>query len=202
MTAREREEPAKGRRALVGWDGLFASVWAVGAVGATFVEAIYRLGARALALVHSGLSRGEWMLFGVTVVAFVYVEGHRVLERRFVPRVVGRALELCRAHDARSTWLAPLYVLSLFGAPRREVLRGCASVVLIVLAVLGVRRLPDTYRGMVDGGVAAALGWGLVALAVRFAAALWTTRRASRLSALRAAGPPSLRPRDSLRPAP
>ena len=45
--------------------GTAAFAWAIAGVGATFVEAIYRLGGRALATVESGLTVRQWLAFGV-----------------------------------------------------------------------------------------------------------------------------------------
>jgi hypothetical protein len=61
-----------------------------------------------------------------------------------------------------SIWLsAPLYVLRLVNAERSELARAWLALALITLAVLIVRELPEPYRGMIDGAVAAALSVGL-----------------------------------------
>ena len=57
--------------------------------------------------------------------------------------------------------LAPLYVLRLVHAERAELARAWLAIALITLAVLIVRELPEPYRGMIDGAVAAALSVGL-----------------------------------------
>lgn len=138
-------------------------------IACTFVEAILRLGSRALSTVQAGLSPGEWFALIAIVVGFVYLEGHRALRRKFAPLVVSRALEMgCQRTGTYAALSAPLYSLSLIGAPPRALLRAWLGVGLIVIAVLVVRALPSPWRGLIDAGVAAALAWGLGALISEF----------------------------------
>lgn len=147
--------------------------WAVTGVGLLFLEAVVRLGARAVALVQAGLDGPEWLALVLVVALFTYGEGHRALERHFAPAVVTRALSAgTRLSGCLPVLVAPLYAMSLVGAERRALARAWAAVALIVLAVLGVRALPVFWRGVVDAGVASALAWGLVAIVVRFFAAI------------------------------
>ena len=97
-------------------------------------------------------------------VAFVYGEGFRVLDRRWVPSVVERALLIRDDPRLLVRLLAPLYGLSLVGARRDDLIRGWLLATAILSAVLIVRALPDPWRGIVDFAVAAALAWGLVAI--------------------------------------
>jgi len=151
---------------------LWIAAWGVLGVAATFVEAIARLGQRALSELSGDLSTVHWVVFVVATIVMTYGEGYRALHRRFAPAVVARALELA-AHE-RTTWfvLAPLYAISLVGAPPRVIARSALGVAGIVACVVIVRELASPWRGIVDGAVAVALGWGLVALLARFASAL------------------------------
>ena len=96
--------------------------------------------------------------------AFVYGEGFRALDRRWVPRLVERALLLRDDPRVLVRLVAPLYGLSLVGAARDDLIRGWLLTTAILGAVLIVRALPDPWRGIVDFAVAAALAWGLVAI--------------------------------------
>jgi hypothetical protein len=150
------------------------STFGLSLVGLTLVEAVYRLGTRALLSISEGLSPGQWVLLCLSIVAFAYGEGYRALHRRFVPHLLERASEL--SSDARPplrTWLlAPGYLLCLVQAAPLERRRAWLSIVLIAGAVLVVRRLPEPYRGIVDAGVAVALSIGLVSLLLGYAAAV------------------------------
>ena len=57
--------------------------------------------------------------------------------------------------------------MSLIGASRAQVLRSWTMVAAILLAVLVVRTFPEPWRGIIDLSVAAALAWGLAAIAWR-----------------------------------
>jgi hypothetical protein len=150
-----------------------ASIWGVSIVALTFVEAIYRLGVRAHTTLQTELDARDSFLLALSVALFAYAEGYRALHRRFVPHVIARAAELSasRPQSLRGWLVAPLYVLCLVQAGRRSQLRAWTSVVLIVLAVLLVRALPEPWRGIIDAGVAAALSFGLASLV--FATAAW-----------------------------
>lgn len=160
--AHRREEAAAGRR--MTRRGRVAVTWALAGVLLLFGEAVIALGGRGIATIQGGLGAGEWLAFVLLTAAFVYGEGVRALERRWVPFCIGRIAEL-RA-DARGidVTLAPLYAMGLVGARRALLARAWVGVALILLAVLIVRVLPEPWRGIVDFAVAAALAWGTVAL--------------------------------------
>jgi hypothetical protein len=140
------------------------AAWTLIGVAALFASSIYRLGTRGVATIQAGLGWGEWSMLVLLTVAFVYGEGIRALDRRWVPSLLERAL-LVRDHPRLSVrLLAPLYGLSLVGARRDDLIRGWLLVSAILGAVLIVRALPDPWRGIVDFAVAAALAWGLVAI--------------------------------------
>lgn len=152
------------------------AVWAAVAVAATFVEAIYRLGIRALDTIEAGLTLEQWGWLVSAMVGLTYVEGYRALQQRFIPRVVERAFSLEGSGNRTQKMFAPLFALSLIGAERWVLIRAWFSVALIIGAVFIVRSLPTPWRGIIDAAVAMALLWGLVALGVQFVAA----RRASK----------------------
>lgn len=139
--------------------------WAIVGVAALFVEAIVQLGRRGLATVRAGLEPLEWVALAALVVAFVWGEGVRALDRRWVPAVVARASELPGEARPRDRALAPLYAMSLIGAERQVLARAWVGVLLIIAAVLAVRALPEPWRGIIDLAVALALLWGLIAIA-------------------------------------
>ena len=139
--------------------------YAVLAVAATFVEAVYRLLHRAAAALDGRLDARLGAALAVSVAVFTWFEGHRALQGRFVPHVVERGLGAGRAlQGCFPVLLAPLYALSLYRAPARSMARAWAGIAAIVCAVLVVRQLPEPWRAVVDAGVAAALAWGGVAL--------------------------------------
>jgi hypothetical protein len=165
-----REAAGPGERARVRVAG-----WAVAGVALLFVDAIYRLGLRAIDTVAARLSARDWFLLLLLSAAFVYGEGYRALQLRFAPRVIERAFAIDRRRS-HHVLLAPLVVLSLLGAPPRALFRGYLAVLLIAFAALSVSALPSPWRGIIDGAVALALSWGLVALLLQFRWALRAPR--------------------------
>jgi hypothetical protein len=154
-------------------ESAMASWWAVSGVAGLFAWGAYRLGARGLETLRSGLGAFEWTAAIVLIVAFVYGEGLVALDRRWVPKLFERARRLRDEHRLLPRLLAPLYGLSLLGSDRTEVVRGWAGTLAIVAAVFVVRALPDPWRGIVDFAVAAALAWGLSAIVRRLPAVAW-----------------------------
>ena len=148
------------------------SAWTLIGVAALFASAVYRLGSRGVATIQAGLGWGEWSALVLLTVAFVYGEGFRALDRRWIPRLVERARLVGDDPRLFVRLLAPLYGLSLVGAGRDELVRGWLLTAAILGAVLIVRALPDPWRGIVDFAVAAALAWGLVAILRRVPASV------------------------------
>jgi hypothetical protein len=139
--------------------------WGLLGVALLFATAAFRLGERGIQTMAAGLAPLEWLaLLGLTAV-FVYGEGVRALQRRYVPHVM-RRVELLRA-EPRGWYLllAPLHALSLIGGSRGLLLRAWAGSFAIAAAVAIVRSFPEPWRGITDFAVAAALAWGTCALA-------------------------------------
>jgi hypothetical protein len=154
------------------------ALWGVLAIAGTFVDGIVRLGMRAYTEMSPGISAGQWIAFALLTLMMTYIEGYRALQRRFVPSVVTRAWKA----GARPLWatLAPLYAVSLVGAPLRTIARSFLGISMIVLCVVLVRQLPSPWRGIIDAAVACALGWGLIALLASCASAVAGTYQVRR----------------------
>ena len=143
---------------------MLGAMWGLAGVMLIFGNGVLSLGARGLATMRAGLEPLEWAaLIGLTVV-FVYGEGVRALQRRWVPYVFSR-IELLRTSDnVLHHLLAPLYAMALIGAPRRTLAAAWAGALAIVLAVVIVSRFPPPWRGITDFAVSVALAWALVVM--------------------------------------
>lgn len=151
--------------------GALVSGWTLTGVAAVFAWAVYRLGGRGVEAIRGGLETGEWAVLVLLTIGFVYGEGVRTLDRRWIPKLVTRARRLRHEHGVLHM-LAPLYGLSLVGTERAEVARGWLGTLAIVAAVLVIRQVPSPWRGIIDFAVAAALAWGFVAILRRMPAAV------------------------------
>jgi hypothetical protein len=168
-------EGGPGRRAPSTGDGDTGSVdttragwiavwWALLGLVLTFATAVFRLADRGIATVRGGLEPAEWLALAVLMGLFIYGEGVRGLQRRWIPAVLRRVAELRTERRRSIQLLAPLYAMLLVGAPRRTLWRAWLGVAAIVAAVFIVRALPEPWRGMTDLAVSAALGWGLLVI--------------------------------------
>jgi hypothetical protein len=140
-------------------------------VAGLFTSAVLRLGGRGVATITDGLAPAHWAVLVALTAVMVYGEGIKALQRRWVPRLIERA----RALRTERFWLqllAPLYGLSLIGAPPARLARAWLGTSAIVTAVIVVRGLPEPWRGIIDFAVASALAWGLISLLVRAPGAL------------------------------
>lgn len=168
-TTLDRDEPTEspqgpdGRDAGTAAGGGWTFRWAIVGVSAMLSVAVVRLGSRALETLRAGLSGPEWVALVLLTALFVYGEGVRALQRRWVPFVAERAREVSRSALGWRV-LAPLYAMALVGARARVLVRAWAGVAAIVVAVLLVHAMPEPWRGVVDFAVAAALLWGVFAL--------------------------------------
>lgn len=143
-----------------------AFLWGLLGVVLLFAAAVYRLGGRALETVSAGLGPWEWLALAVLTVVFVYGEGVRALQRRWVPWVIDRLRML---HDEPRAWyraLAPLHAMAFIGARPRTMAAAWAGSIAIFIAVLVVSRFPAPWRGIVDFAVASALLWATLVLIV------------------------------------
>lgn len=144
--------------------GTLAALWALTGVVALFLYAVFRLGRRGWETVQGGLGPGEWAALLLLTVIFLYGEGVRALQRRWVPRLVARAGTLRREGGVVYRLVAPLYGMALVGGPARRTVVAWATTTGIVAAVLLVRAFPEPWRGITDLAVAVALLWGTGAI--------------------------------------
>jgi hypothetical protein len=152
------------------WGRMVAS-WALLGVATLFAFAVYRLGRRGLEAIDGGLDPLQWAALVLLTVGFVYGEGVRALDRRWIPGLVRRARRL-RGEGRLLQLLGPLYGLSLVGTERGDLVRGWLNTSAIVVAVLLVRSFPSPWRGIVDFAVAGALVWGMIAILRRMPTAV------------------------------
>jgi hypothetical protein len=149
--------------------------WGVLGVLALLGQALSRLTPLAIEPIERGmLGPGHWVLYVGWTVLNAYAEGYRGFQRAFVPRVVARALHLARHPHPLRVILAPVFCMALFHARRRDLVRAWVLLAAIVALVIVIRLLPQPWRGIVDAGVVAGLGWGAVALLVAFGRVLFT----------------------------
>jgi hypothetical protein len=136
--------------------------WAVASVLLVLGQAVFRLGRIALdAFTHYQLSAVQWAVALAWLAFMLHSEGYRGFHQAFSPRVVARALHLGRRPRAWLVLLAPLYCMSLVHASRKRQITSWIVLSMIVGLVIGVRQMPQPYRGIIDLGVIAGLAFGM-----------------------------------------
>ena len=145
--------------------GKIGFVWGVGGVMLLLVDALYRLTVISVDAFSHEFTALHWsFLLGWTML-MVLVEGHRGFHLSFSPRVVARALYILKNPRWRDVVLAPFFCIGLYGTTRRRLIASWGMTGGIVSLILIVRTLAQPWRGLVDLGVVAALGYGFVSTA-------------------------------------
>ena len=143
------------------------ATWGVVCVLALVGQALWRLTPLALEPWRDGsLTPLQQALYLGWVAVMAYSEGYRGFQKKFSPRVVARAFYLGRHPTPLRVLLALPFCMSFFHSTRRQKIVRYTFVTLIALLVVAVRRLPQPWRGIVDGGVVVGLAWGAVAILV------------------------------------
>lgn len=149
------------------------AVWGVLGFAAIVFRAVWSLTPVALAPIRAGtMTALHWFLYIGWLVFMVYSEGYKGFQRKVAPRVAARAMYAARHPRPLLVIFAPLFCMGLFHATRKRLIVSWCAFTGIVLLVICVRQLDQPWRGIVDGGVVAGLGWGLVAMLWSFARAL------------------------------
>lgn len=149
------------------------AVWGVLGFAAIVFRAVWSLTPVALAPIRSGtMTALQWLLYIGWLVFMVYSEGYKGFQRKVAPRVAARAMYAARNPRPLLVILAPLFCMGLIHATRKRLIVSWCALTGIVLLVIVVRQLDQPWRGIIDGGVVAGLGWGLVAMLWYFARAL------------------------------
>lgn len=144
----------------LGWP----AVWGIGGVVALLAKAIVRLVPLVLELLQMSLTIVPLVILAVWIGGMAYAEGYRGFHRQFSPRVVARALHLSAHPRPLHVALAPLYCMGLIHATRRRLITSWAVTLGVVVLVVGVRYLPQPWRGIVDAGVIAGLAIGTASI--------------------------------------
>lgn len=138
--------------------------WGVGGVALLLLFALCRLAPHAIASLSY---EWEWWQVSVVIAWCVFMvvsEGYDGFQRRIIPRIYLRARSLREEGKVWQRVLAPLYCLNYLSSTKKRMFVAYVALALIILAVVVVHSLSQPLRGMIDWGVIAGLGYGLIAL--------------------------------------
>lgn len=141
-----------------------AVLWGILGVSGLLLSAIYRLTPRALASLDFVWSWYQWLFALVFLVFMLYSEGWRGFHQKFSPTVAARLRYLKQEGTAVDKLLAPLFGMGYFHATRRRKITSFGVTSGIIILIILVHFIPQPWRGMIDFGVIAGLGFGVVDL--------------------------------------
>lgn len=150
------------RLLLAGW-GLLGIFILVG-------RALWRLSVIAMdGILNHPLAYWQWALLIAWIVINAYSEGYKGFQKKFSPRTVARAWYLADNPTPLRVILGPFFTMGFFDANRKTKITAYIVVLLVTLLVMIVSGLPQPWRGIIDAGVVAGLGWGLISILIIFA---------------------------------
>ncbi len=152
--------------------GFLASLWGMLGVSLLLLRAIVRLTPPAIAPWVGTISHFHATLAVVWLIFNAYVEGYRGFQKRFCPRVVSRALYLRNHPRWWSVAFAPAFCMGLIYASQRRLMFSWGFTFFIVGIVSVMKRVPQPWKGIIDGGVVIGLVWGVCVLWWLFARAI------------------------------
>jgi hypothetical protein len=138
--------------------------WGVLGFVALLIRAIMSLAPLAIDAVELGLNWWQWLLCVFYSLFMIYSEGYKGFHLQTAPRVVVRALYLSANPRPLHAILAPVFCMGLFHASKKRLIVSWAILTMIVLLVIGVRFLPQPWRGIVDSGVVLGLALGTLSI--------------------------------------
>ncbi len=146
--------------------GKLAAAWGVGGIVLLLADAIYRLTPLAIETFDSALGVLHWGALVVWAAAMLVMEGYMGFQRSFSPRFAARARYLAEHPNLVRSLFAPFFCMGYFHATRGVQIRSILLTIGIVALVVGVRRVDQPWRGIIDLGVVLGLTWGTVSIAV------------------------------------
>ncbi len=146
--------------------GNIRALWGLAGVFLLLGSAVYRLTPLAADALAYDLRWYHWAFLVLVLIFMAYAEGYRAFQQGFSPRVAARARYLRSHRNALHAFLAPLFCMGYFHAPKRRRVTSLSVTAGIIILIILVRFLPQPWRGIVDAGVVVGLAWGLVSLVI------------------------------------
>ncbi len=128
------------------------------------VFAMFRLSGMIFELDQAALSVTQWGILLFWLAYMVWAEGYKGFYKAFAPRVVVRASYLAANPRLLHVLFAPLFCMGYIHATAKRRIVSIALTSMIICFVLVVRLLPQPWRGIVDVGVVAGLGVGVLSI--------------------------------------
>ena len=156
--------------------GIIGALWGITGISLLLGSAIYRLTPVALSILQLNLIWYHWVTLVLVIVFMAHSEGYKGFQKGFSPRVAARARYLVAQPRLLHALLAPLFCMGYFHATKKRKITSISVTIGIILLILGVRLLPQPWRGIIDAGVVVGLVWGLISILI-FSIMAWVSVR-------------------------
>ena len=142
--------------------GIIAVVWAIIGLIALLVFASWRLSLYTIESFSMPLNWVHWVVFVGWGIFMMHGEGYKGFQKKFSPRFAARCKYLLHHTTLLQMFLAPIFCMAYFHAPKKRVVATYALTIMIVLFILAFRYIPQPWKGLLDFGVVAGLIWGTI----------------------------------------
>ena len=146
--------------------GLLGAVWGVGGVLLLIGYAVFRLTPPTLDAFSHQLLWYHWALMALNIAFATYFKGYRGFHKGLSPRVAARAKYLSTHAKVLRVLLGPVYCMGYFYIIKKKQIATIVMTVGMVLLIVLVRLLSQPWRGIIDAGIALALGWGFISILI------------------------------------
>lgn len=144
------------------------TAWGVLGVMALLSSGVWRVFPHALepVITPGGLNLFQGVLYVACILFNAWTEGYKAFQKMIAPRVLVRAQWLTDHPDRVHPLLIPVFVGGFFAMQKRALIVRYVFLVLIIGVIVGMKFMPQPWRGIIDAGVVVGLGWGVVAMGV------------------------------------
>ncbi len=141
--------------------GYLATVWAI--IGLIFLLgfASWRLSAYTIESFSMQWSWMHWLVFVGFTLFMLHSEGYSGFQKKFSPRFAARCKYLAHNASLLQLFLAPLFCMAYFHAPKKRVMTTFGLTIMIIIFIFSFQLIPQPWKGLLDFGVVMGLVWGL-----------------------------------------
>lgn len=140
--------------------------WAISGITLFLGGAIIRLLPNAIEALRSDLTYIQWLVAASWLIYMLATEGYYGFQKRMAPRFAARTLYVITQGTTVERILSPVFCIGYFGTIKKRLIVIWSLTVGIVVLIMAVRLLSEPWRGIIDLGVIAGVGYGLITVYV------------------------------------
>ena len=141
--------------------GFVAVIWAVSGLFMLLGFASWRLSAYTIESFSMPLNWLHWVVLIGWTIFMAHGEGYKGFQLKFSPRFAARCKYLLHNATWIQTFLAPLFCMAYFHAPKKRIIATFALTIMIIAFIFTFRLIPQPWKGLLDFGVVFGLLWGI-----------------------------------------